>query len=384
MNSFRRFFIFPALGLALLSTGCAPLISNLQGASPAAAVQPAATPSPVPSAGLAPAPSQETPQDSLTRLETASLPNVAAAVASTRPAVVSIYTQTLSPQRFFDPVPREGAGSGVVIDREGHVLTNNHVVEGARSLRVVLPDGRSFDDVELVGRDPRTDLAVLRIQGADLPVAPLGSSSALQIGEWVIAIGNALGLEGGPTVTAGVVSALGRGITTDTGCTLYDLIQTDAAINPGNSGGPLLNLRGEVVGIDTAIAGQGTGIGFAISINQARPIVQQLIERGKVREPWMGVKIATVTPGIASQLRLSIKEGVAIVEVVPQTPAAAAGLRAGDVIVGLNGDKVATTAKLIAAIQPREPGDQITLSIVRDGRELSTALRLAESPRTCD
>ncbi|MBM2827306.1 MAG: trypsin-like serine protease with C-terminal domain, partial [Dehalococcoidia bacterium] len=198
------------------------------------------------------------------------LPNVADVAAVVRPAVASITVRELALDFFTQPVQQEGAGTGVIFDSKGYVLTNNHVVEGAKDIRVTLPDGRTFDQVKVIGRDPATDLAVVQIQGDKLPIAKLGDSDGLRIGDWVIAIGNALGLNGGPTVTVGVVGALGRSIGTASG-PLHDLIQTDAAINPGNSGGPLLNMNGEVVGVNTAIDTRGQGIGFAISMASAKP-----------------------------------------------------------------------------------------------------------------
>src|SRR5262249_18429907 len=204
---------------------------------------------------------------------------IPAVVAKARPAVVNIATRQVTYDVLLRAVPAQGLGSGVIFDSRGYVLTNNHVVQGAQQIRVTLPDGRAFPG-KLIGSDPITDLAVVKIDGRDLLVAQLGASSKLEIGETVIAIGNPLGLEGGPTVTVGVVSALARSIEDPGGPTLHDLIQTDAAINPGNSGGPLIRMSGEVIGVNTAIIQGAQGIGFAISINSAKPIVQELLRRG--------------------------------------------------------------------------------------------------------
>ena len=227
--------------------------------------------------------------------------------AKARPAVAQILTKSSVPSGFFfEPVPASGVGSGAVFDQQGYILTNNHVVEDATEVVVSLPDREKTYNARVVGRDPYTDLAVVKIEADSLPVVPLGNSDDLQIGEPVVAIGNALGLEGGPTVTVGVVSALNRSIDEPNGATLHELIQTDAAINPGNSGGPLVNMQGQVIGINTAVAtgsssAPAQGIGFAISINSAKPIVDDLIAYGKVRRPYLGAELATVTPALARQ-----------------------------------------------------------------------------------
>jgi len=207
------------------------------------------------------------------------LPAITDVVELVKPAVASIIVGTVGYNIFLQPVPQEQAGSGIIIDERGYIVTNNHVVEGAQSITVTIPDGRSFD-ATIVGTDPLIDLAVIKIDGDNLPTASFGDSSELEVGEWVVAIGNALDLPGGPTVTVGVISALGRTIQAQRGVTLYDVIQTDAAINPGNSGGPLVNLQGEVVGINTAkvTSIEVSGVGFAISSNTAKMVVQELIE----------------------------------------------------------------------------------------------------------
>ena len=205
------------------------------------------------------------PTQTATSPEDYNLPSITDVVDQVNPAVVSIVVGTVSYNWFMQPVPSEQAGSGVIIDAEGYIVTNNHVVADGTSITVSLTDGRSFD-ATIIGTDPSTDLAVIKINGDNLPTASFGNSSALRVGEWVVAIGNALALEGGPTVTVGVVSALGRTIEESSDVTLYDLIQTDAAINPGNSGGPLINLNGEVIGINTAKISsvEVSGVGFAI------------------------------------------------------------------------------------------------------------------------
>jgi S1-C subfamily serine protease len=263
------------------------------------------------------------------------------------------------------------------------IVNNNHVNEGAQSVRVVLPppDGRSFD-VRVLGTDAQTDLAVLQIPGSGFPVARLRTSTALRAGDWVVAIGNALGLAGGPTVTAGVVSAIGRdGVQPENGPTLYDLIQTDAAINPGNSGGPLVNIAGEVIGINTLGSTEAQNLNFAISIDSAKPIIDQLRQNGRVRRGYLGVGAVTVTGPIAAQLGLTLAEGVVLANVAPTSPAAEAGLRQGDVLVGLNDVPIRDVEDLQRALTERfAPGETVTARIVRDGAERSIQIRLAERP----
>src|SRR2546423_1825749 len=220
-------------------------------------------------------------------------------LARVEPAVVAIRTRTLSLGDFLRPVPGEGAGTGFVIGSDGAIVTNNHVVAGAQTIEVVFADDRKMP-ARVLGRDPTTDLAVLKVDASDLPVAGLGDSGALKVGDDVIAIGNALALEGGPTVTRGIVSAEDRTITAENGVRLEHVIQTDTAINPGNSGGPLVNSAGEVVGINTAVAGDAQNIGFSIAITPAKPIIDEL-RQGTVRtRPFLGVKMFSLTPAIAT------------------------------------------------------------------------------------
>src|SRR3989475_2640192 len=242
-------------------------------------------------------------------------------------------------ERYFRRRPREDAratGSGVLVDPKGYILTNNHVIENAQDIIVRLSDQRKFS-ARLVGRDPKTDLAVLKVDApGPLPVAELGDSSQLRVGQWAIAIGNPFGLD--RTVTVGIVSATAR---TRVGVTQYDnFIQTDASINPGNSGGPLLNIDGKVIGINTAIVAAGQGIGFSIPINQARDVMQQLITRGRVVRGWLGIAIQDVTDPLSGGLRVKEREGVLVAEVMKGSPAEAAGLKAGDVVVELRGAPV--------------------------------------------
>jgi len=277
------------------------------------------------------------------------------------------------------PEQEDGSGSGFIFDSRGYVATNDHVVREARNIRVTLPDGRSFADAKVVGQDPRTDLAVLKIEGTNLPVARIGDSDQLRVGDWVVAIGNALGLEGGPTVTAGVVGALGRSIQERNGVVLEDLLQTDAAINPGNSGGPLVDPGGRVVGINTAIDTRGQGIGFAISINGARAILEELIEKGRVVRGVMGVNVATLTPTSAGRLSLAQTQGAIIVNVQGGSPADRAGLRASDVISNVDGREVKTMRDLLRYLATRKPGDTVRLSVFRGREERTISITLEES-----
>jgi serine protease Do len=278
------------------------------------------------------------------------------------------------PPRDID-TPRQGSGSGFIIDRAGYILTNNHVIEGADRITVTLADGRAFR-AEIVGVDPAIDVALVRIpESASLPEAPLGNSDELRAGEWVCAIGNPLGYV--HSVTVGVVSFIGRKLFDQS---LDDYIQTDAAINFGNSGGPLINSRGEVVGINSAISSRASNIGFAVPINQAVAILPQLKAKGRVSRGFMGVTLTDVTPALQRALSLTVDEGALVQDVTPQSPAERAGLRAYDVIVQVEGRPVLTNQELIRDISARQPGTIARLEIVREGRRQPLLVKLAERP----
>jgi len=302
-------------------------------------------------------------------------------VETVGPAVVSIVTETVSQGWFLQPTPQRGAGTGAIISPDGHIVTNNHVVEGAQKVTVTLNDGRTFEAAG-VDRDPQTDLAVVKIDASDLPYLHLLSNSLDQLNELdeVVAVGNALALPGGPTWTAGVVSNLGRSIELQDGVVLYDLIQTDAAINPGNSGGPLVNMAGQLVGINVAIAAEAENIGFAISTNTAIPVVKSLMEQGQVVRPWLGVSILTVTPMIQYEFDLSVSEGALIVEVFADSAADEAGLTPGDVIIRLGDQEVKTSEDLRSAIQAHEPGDQVSVTYVRGSAQKTISVTLGTAP----
>ena len=316
------------------------------------------------------------------------LPDVAGVADRVRPAVAFIAVRAAGAQSAFGGTqPRAGVGSGAIFDAQGHIFTNNHVVEGGQQIKVVLPDGREFD-ARLIGRDPQSDIAVIKIDGQNLPVAKLGDSDKLKVGEWVVAIGNALGLEGGPTVTAGVVSAVKRTVDLPgpTGGSIENAIQTDTAINPGNSGGPLINLAGEIVGINTLVAGQvsadyqAQGIGFAIAMNNAKPIIDEIVAKGRVERPWMGVSVMTLTPAIAQQVGIPFVEGVVLSEAVPGSPAARAGLRQGDVITALDGQPIRRTEDLRDQLARKKVGDAIALTVRRGGQQQSVQVQLSPRP----
>ncbi|HHY36198.1 MAG TPA: PDZ domain-containing protein [Firmicutes bacterium] len=296
------------------------------------------------------------------------------------PAVVGVSTRRQAYDWFWGAYEIPGVGSGVIFDPEGYILTNDHVVHGARTITVTLYDGRQVQG-ELVGTDPSTDLAVVKINETNLPVAPLGDSDNLRVGELAVAIGNPLGLELQRTVTAGIISALNRTIQTEDGNVLEGLIQTDASINPGNSGGPLVNGSGQVIGINTAKATQAEGIGFAIPINVAKPIVEELIAHGRIITPWLGIIGGTVTREIATYYNLPVEKGVLVAEVIPDSPAAEAGLRQGDVITAFNLITIETIDDLTGALEKAKVGERVQLTVVRQGNRLTIPVILGERPQ---
>ena len=295
-----------------------------------------------------------------------------------RPAVASISVESVSRGLFFD-FTDEGAGSGIVVRSDGYIVTNFHVVQSVRGIRVNLPNGDSYD-ASIVGGDVVTDLAVIKID----PVAPLatvnfGDSDGLKVGDWVIAVGNALALKGGPTVTLGIISARGRTVRTEQG-DLYDMIQTDAAINDGNSGGPLVNLSGEVIGINTAILRDAQGIGFAISSESAVPIINSLVEFGRVVRPLIGLNGADVTPAIANRFSFNVTDGIVITRLGRGGPAFEAGLQVGDVITKLDGIPTPDMSSFLRLLWSYSVAEAVQVEYIRDNRVFETSVMLATRP----
>jgi serine protease Do len=274
-----------------------------------------------------------------------------------------------------DRQTRRGAGSGFIIDKDGSILTNNHVIERAERIMVKLSDGRTLR-ARVLGSDPDTDIALIKVDGqARLPVAPIGDSGTLRMGEWVCAIGNPLGYE--HTVTVGVVSFIGRKLFD---ASLDNYIQTDAAINFGNSGGPLINSRGEVIGINAAISSRASNIGFAVPINGAVSILPQLRERGRVSRGYIGVVLRDIDSDLQRSLKLPIDEGAMVQDVTEGSPAERAGIRPYDVILSFNQTRVITDDQLIREISAQTPGSAVALRLIRDGREHTITVKLAERP----
>jgi S1-C subfamily serine protease len=299
------------------------------------------------------------------------------AVEKLSESIVSISSMRLE-RRFFGIVPLEGQGSGIILDRKGLIVTNNHVIDGANQVRVSLRDGRTFTG-EVVGSDDATDVAVIRVDASDLPAADLGDSEILRVGQFVLAIGNALALPGGPTVSMGVLSAKGRPLP-GSDFIFEGLLQTDAAVNPGNSGGPLADLDGRIVGITTMMIPYAQGMGFAIPINTVKKVAQEILEKGRVSRRWIGISGIDVTPQLARRYNLQTESGFLVAEVVPRSPADHAGLRNGDVVVGAADNEVKHTKDLLVAISKIVAGGSIRLEVDRMGRRGALDVRPSEEP----
>ncbi|HTS82750.1 MAG TPA: trypsin-like peptidase domain-containing protein [Myxococcaceae bacterium] len=344
-----------------------------------------------------PPPGQAATTQALAPPHAAALPSLAPLVDSVKSAVVNVDVTSRVErdessgddpfEQFFgrgrrDPRQqiRQGAGSGFVIDPRGYILTNNHVVEGAFNIRVRFDDGRTLE-AEVLGRDPLTDVALIKLKAppANLPVLKLGDSDAMRVGDWVVAIGNPFGLAS--SVSAGILSAKAREI----GASQYDdFLQTDAAINPGNSGGPLFNLRGEVVGINTAIVSGGAGIGFAVPSNLAKAIIPQLEKNGSVTRGYIGVKLQNLTPELARALNVPQSSGALINEVTKNSPGDRAGLKSDDVVVSLDGRKVESSSSLSRQVALRAPDTSVTLGVIRNGKAQDFKVTLTSRPGDLD
>jgi len=342
-----------------------------------------------------------TPQLNLT--VNSSLQNIVEYVYGTAaPSVVHITSTVLKRNFFFEIVPQTGTGSGVVVSKEGYILTNNHVIQDASSIKVTLANGKEYEGT-LVGANPDKDIAVVKVNAPadELHPARLGNSDSVRIGMVVVAIGNPFGLD--RTATLGIVSAVNRSITTSDGSTTSNIIQTDASINPGNSGGPLLNIRGEVIGINTAIlspSGGNIGIGFAIPVNTARDVMEKLIKEGKKPykpgKAWLGIRGFTIDTALSRALNLPVNEGVIVAEVNPSGPAAKSGLKGGhaqiilnnrfltiggDIITEVDGSKITSMENLVQVISSHKPGDVIEITYIRGGKKHTVKVTLGEMRR---
>lgn len=298
-------------------------------------------------------------------------------VRQVEPAVVTVVTNESSGSAFGRTV--QASGSGVVISQDGHIITNNHVVEGANDVAVIYNDGTRVD-AQVVGTDPLTDIAVLKVNGKVPAFASFGDSSALQLGEWVVAIGSPLGNYRG-SVTVGVVSGINRKVAEQ-----ENLIQTDAAINHGNSGGPLINLAGQIVGINTLVVrdtvggAPAEGLGFAVPSNTVRSVAEQLISRGRIEYPFIGISYTEVTPQLAGELNLSAKNGVIITQVTANSPAARGGLQTQDVVTAIDNNTIDENNTLRSILFKYRVGDQVTLTVERGGQQLQLKLTLVARP----
>jgi len=309
--------------------------------------------------------------------------------------VVNIASVRMVTDELLRIFPIEGVGSGILIDNQGHILTNYHVVDHARRLKVTIYDGKTFN-AKVIGTDKLTDLAVLKIEFDSnspnninnnnsninrldtIPSAELGDSDSLRVGQIAIAVGNPFGLTGGPTVTTGIISSLNRNIEFEDG--ILELVQTDAAINPGNSGGPLVNTNGEIIAINTAKIPYAHGIGFAVPVNTAKTILQELIQYGKVNRPWLGVSTIKITSRIASYYRLPTNEGALVVKVEEYSPAADAGIRQGDIIEEIDEKRIEEITELSARIKKKKVNEKTLLSVNRYGRRFDISVTLENQP----
>jgi serine protease Do len=308
------------------------------------------------------------------------LADMSQVVVKIRPSVVAIDIEATAYDFFNQPQTVQGAGSGWIIDADGYIVTNNHVVEGADTVTITLNDGRVFP-AEMVRTDALTDLAVVKINADNLMAAPTGDTTRLEIADWVVAIGNSLGM--GISATVGVVSALDVSLQESPGQTLHGLIQTDAAINPGNSGGPLVNTSGEVIGINSIKVSQVgvEGMGYAIAINEAMPIIQKLIEVGYVVRPWLGINAVTMNEVISARYNLAVDKGVLLTDIVSGGPADQAGLGIGDIITAINDKEIDNIGDLVDTVNSYDIGQTIDITYWHADKQTTTSLVLTESPK---
>ena len=314
--------------------------------------------------------SQPAPGDGLSTVEI---------VMQLTPSVVHVFTGSAAPGTFNQLTPTTGVGTGIILREDGYILTNNHVIAGADFITITLHNGESFSG-SLVGGDTNPDIAIVKIDASGLQPARTGSAAALEVGEDVIAIGHALALAGGPTVSRGVVSALGRSIDAGLQETFVDLIQTDASINPGNSGGPLVNNRAEVIGVNTAALGGGEDIGFAIKIDDAMAVSLQLIDKGYVERGFLGISPVNLTAAIAMQIGVPVYDGIVIARVIDNSGAQEAGLQGEDVIVSMGGQDIHNTGDLSKFLLEHLPGEKVSISVYRGSDLVETEATLGERP----
>src|SRR2546422_6347380 len=303
---------------------------------------------------------------------------ITTAVEKLSESVVSIDSVRVTRNFGYGFVPIEGKGSGVIIDPRGYVITNNHVIDGAARVQVHLKDGRSFVG-EVVGADSQTDVAVIKVDAENLPAASLADSEKLKVGQIVLAIGNSLGLQGGPTVSMGVVSALGRPLP-GADFIFEGLIQTDTAINPGNSGGPLADINGRVIGLNTAMIPYAQGGGFAIPSNTVKFVSNQILEHGRVIRPWLGISRANLNPALARRYDIPADSGVLVVEVDSRGPAYEAGMRVGDVIIQIGSHAVKQMKDILMALSKLAIKEEVEVGFIRLNAKRKALLRLKESP----
>ena len=307
------------------------------------------------------------------------LPSLSTVVEKVNPSVVSISTQDLTRGFFYTSI-NAGAGSGIIVKENGFIVTNYHVIKDASEVKVHLPNGQSYT-AKIIGADYVSDLAVLKINASNLATAIFANTEKIHVGDWVLTIGNALALKGNPTVTLGIVSGLDRTITANSNQQFYNLIQTDAAINSGNSGGPLVNLSGEVIGINHAIIRQAEGVGFAISSSAATPIIESLIKYGRVIRPLMGISGFDLSPATANELKLDITEGVIVTSLTLDGPSYKAGLQIGDVMMSIDNHPTTDVATWLNILWSYRVGDKITVQYNRQNKILSTTVTLIERPQ---
>jgi len=293
-------------------------------------------------------------------------------------SVVNINTVRLLHDFYYQVVPVQGMGSGFIIDPKGYIVTNNHVIGGAEKINVTLASGEVLPG-KIVGTCVSDDIAVVKVDGKNLPTAELGDSDQLKVGQTVFAIGNPFGLAGGPTVTKGVISAVKRSIRSERGL-IENLVQTDASINPGNSGGPLVDIHGRVVAINTAIVPFAQGIGFAIPVNSAKRCATEIITHGRVMRPWLGVSGLSLTPEIAAYYNLPVEKGALITEVMPESPAEKAEMERGDIIIGFGDKAINSVEDLVKEIQKRKIGEKARVLMLRDGEKWIADIKLDQTP----